>query len=123
MQNLRSEAKVEANANAPAVDGNSAPAAAVNTTGASNAAPAPQLDAERLAFLLRKRDWLLDAMQRQRELAPGATEIDRRAGLSSDEFLERYYAAHRPVILMGEMTDWPALTRWTPNYLKSVIGS
>ncbi len=124
MQNLSSEAKAEAQANAPALGNNAASQTAANTAPAANAMPASvPLDADKLAFLLRKRDWLLDAMQRQRELAPGATEIDRRAGLSSEEFLERYYAAHRPVILMGEMTDWPALTRWTPNYLKSVIGS
>ena len=26
---------------------------------------------------------------------------------------------NRPVILAGEMADWPALTRWTPEYLKT----
>ena len=51
---------------------------------------------------------------------PGARAggIERRAGLSREEFLERYYAANRPVILTGEMADWPALTRWTPDYLE-----
>ena len=28
----------------------------------------------------------------------------------------------RPVILTGEMAAWPALTRWTPDYLKAAIG-
>ncbi len=83
---------------------------------------ATQDEAQKLARAVCKRDWLLDAMQRQSELAPGATEIERRADLSSDEFLERYYAPQRPVILIGEMRDWPALTRWTPSYLKQAVG-
>ena len=54
--------------------------------------------------------------------AQGAA-IERRAGLSSDEFLDRYYAANRPVILTGEMSGWPALAKWTPEYLKHAVGS
>jgi hypothetical protein len=30
--------------------------------------------------------------------------------------------ANRPVILTGEMADWPALARWTPQYLKTKVG-
>ena len=72
---------------------------------------------------LAKRDWLLDASERQHELAPGAEEIERRIGLGREEFLARYYAAGRPVILEGEMAGWPALSRWTPAYLKERVGS
>ena len=72
---------------------------------------------------LRKRDWLLDAMERQQELAPAAVAIERRVGLSREEFLVRYYAAGRPVILVGEMSAWPALSRWTPGYLQKRIGA
>ena len=72
---------------------------------------------------LRKREWLLETLERQRALAERSATIERRAGLSSDEFLERYYAANRPVILTGEMSDWPALAKWTPEYLKQAVGS
>ena len=83
--------------------------------------PDPELSALRLA--LAKREWLLETYERQRALAPGEAAIDRRAGMSSQEFLERYYAVGRPVILAGEMDDWPALTRWNPDYLKARIGA
>ena len=72
---------------------------------------------------LRKRDWLLDAMERHRELSPAAVPIERRFELSREEFLESYYAPGRPVILAGEMEGWPARSQWTPRYLRETIGS
>jgi hypothetical protein len=95
------------------------------------AAPAPRMtltsDAvEEIAALklaLAKREWLLETLERQRDLAPTIAGIERRVGMSGDEFLARYYAAGRPVILVGEMKDWPALGRWTPDYLKAKIGA
>ncbi len=83
-------------------------------------ADAAEVAALRLA--LAKREWLLETLERQRALAPATAILERRAGLSSEEFLERYYAVGRPVILTGEM-DWPALTRWIPDYLKARIGA
>src|SRR5690242_14366793 len=80
-------------------------------------------EAAKHAWTLRKREWLLETMERQRLLSPHAQQIERRIGLSTEEFFENYYTAHRPVILVGEMTDWPALSRWTPAYLRSVVGS
>jgi hypothetical protein len=79
-------------------------------------------DARQDSAALRKRDWLLDTLERQRELAPAGAAIERRFNLGRDEFFERYYAAGRPVILVGEMTDWPALSRWTPAVLREAIG-
>jgi hypothetical protein len=76
-----------------------------------------------LALKLRKRDWLLDTIEKHRQLPAQAATIERRAGLSADEFLERYYAANRPVILIGEMADWPALSKWTASYLRETVGS
>jgi hypothetical protein len=76
-----------------------------------------------LALKLRKREWLLDTIQKHRQLSAPEAKIERRAGLSADEFLERYYAANRPVILMGEMSDWPALAKWTAPYLRQAVGS
>ncbi len=76
-----------------------------------------------LRLALAKREWLLETLERQRDLAPGLNTIERRSGLSAGEFLERYYAASRPVILTGEMADWPALVRWTPEYLKTKVGA
>jgi ribosomal protein L16 Arg81 hydroxylase len=75
-----------------------------------------------LRLALAKREWLLEMTERRRDLAPGEAAIERRGNLSPEEFLDRYYAASRPVILTGEMNDWPALRRWTPDYLKQTVG-
>src|SRR5206468_6870281 len=86
-------------------------------------APDQLAPSSRTLLDLRKREWLLETLERQRALSERGATIERRAGLSSDEFLDRYYAANRPVILTGEMSDWPALEKWTPDYLKQVVGS
>jgi ribosomal protein L16 Arg81 hydroxylase len=80
----------------------------------------PQQNAQ---LALAKREWLLEALQRQHDLGPGSACVERRADLTGDEFLERYYAANRPVILTGELAEWPALSRWSPHYLKAKVGS
>jgi hypothetical protein len=76
----------------------------------------------RLRLTLAKREWLLDLLERQRALSPATLGIERRADLSAEEFLERYYSTNRPVILTGKMQGWPALTAWTPDYLKARLG-
>ncbi|MGE0669192.1 MAG: DUF6065 family protein [Sphingomonadales bacterium] len=88
--------------------------------------PAAAADAAETAALrtaLAKREWLLETLERQRAMAPAVAGIPRRENLDPDEFLERFYAVNRPVILVGEMKDWPALDRWTPDYLKAKVGS
>jgi hypothetical protein len=82
------------------------------------ASPPPDKSARDLA----KREWLLEATERQRALAPRAAALERRTGVTQKDFLENYYAPSRPVILAGDMTHWPALKRWTPTYLKSMVG-
>jgi len=81
-------------------------------------------DAEiaRLRLALAKREWLLDLLERQRALTPATLGIERRADLSAEEFLERYYSTNRPVILTGKMQGWPALDAWNPAYLKAKLG-
>ncbi len=76
-----------------------------------------------MALSLRRRDWLLERMERQWLLAPSAAHVERRAGIGSDEFLERYYAPRRPAILLGEAANWPALAKWTPDYLRTSVGA
>jgi hypothetical protein len=87
------------------------------------AATASQDGTATLRLALAKREWLLESLERQRDLVPSLSVVARRGGLGAEEFLEKYYAVNRPVILTGEMADWPALTRWTPDYLKSAIGA
>jgi len=63
------------------------PANPPDRTAAQDAPPAQAL------LDLRKREWLLETLERQRALSAQGATIERRAGLGSDEFLERYYAA------------------------------
>lgn len=79
-------------------------------------------DVARLRRDLARREWLLDLLERQRALSPATLGIERRADLGGEEFLERYYSANRPVILTGKLAGWPALDRWTPDYLKARLG-
>lgn len=71
---------------------------------------------------LGHREWILEIAARQRALAPGADRIAETGWLSGEEFLEGYYAPSRPVVMRGAIADWPALIRWTPDYLKARVG-
>lgn len=75
------------------------------------------------AAVLRRRERLMGATERQRSAAPACAAISRRSGLGRAEFAERYYAPARPVILVGEMAGWRALDLWTPDYLSRRIGA
>lgn len=48
--------------------------------------------------------------------------IDRRTNLSRSEFLEKYYAANRPVIITDIMKGWKALSLWSPEYFREQCG-
>ena len=72
---------------------------------------------------LAKRDWLLDTQESLRSLSVAASALFKRMETTSEELLDDYYATNRPVILVGEIADWPALEKWTPDYLKALIGS
>jgi hypothetical protein len=71
---------------------------------------------------LRKRDWLLQTQERMRALSPTAGGIFRKVGIGSQEFLDEHYAAGKPVIVGGEIDDWPATRLWTPDYLRQKVG-
>ena len=86
---------------------------------------APQLQAPphaNGALAGKRRDWILDVMEAQRALAPTAGVVPRVRALSGEDFLELYYAPGRPVVIEGAMADWPALKRWTPDYLRCKLG-
>ena len=51
------------------------------------------------------------------------TRIPRVSDLSEREFLERYYAANRPVIVEDVVREWPACSKWTLHYLKERFGT
>ena len=77
---------------------------------------------QRLALKLRKRNWLLDTLFRLADEAGYLAKVPRVSDLPTDAFFREYYARNLPVILAGAIADWPAVSRWTPGYLKARIG-
>lgn len=75
-----------------------------------------------MAAMLRRRDWLLESLEKLQQLSARAKTIERRTELSGGEFLEFYYARNRPVVIQGEMAGWPALSKWTLPFLREAAG-
>ena len=73
--------------------------------------------------LLRKLESILEINQKLAELSPNFGKIERRSRLSRQEFVENYYAKNTPVILTDMMNDWPAMSLWSPDYLKTKYGN
>ncbi|KXZ56047.1 hypothetical protein GPECTOR_2g1599 [Gonium pectorale] len=48
--------------------------------------------------------------------------IDRRSGLTPEQFRAEYGAPNRPVILTDAMARWPAMAKWSNDYLAGVFG-
>jgi ribosomal protein L16 Arg81 hydroxylase len=71
---------------------------------------------------LHKLESVLTMRQQMRDLSPVGGEVERRAGVSSQEFLDEYYSANLPVVLTDVCDRWPARKRWTPEYLLGVLG-
>ena len=80
------------------------------------------LGATRTHRRLNKAVSLLNVQAQLARLNSQSKVIERRRDLSRDEFRDRYYAANRPVIIQGLMSEWKAMARWTPDYLKKVAG-
>jgi hypothetical protein len=81
---------------------------------------APPRNEEALA--LKRRDWLLATMERQRALSSYASGLLTAENLPGETFLHDFYAPGRPVVIKGAMAGWPALEKWTPDYLADTIG-
>ncbi|WCT75247.1 cupin-like domain-containing protein [Sphingomonas naphthae] len=85
-------------------------------------APPPRPDPA-IALALRRREWALDVAERQRALSPRTGGVPVVESLSSDDFLDHFYAPGRPVVIRGAMAGWPALAKWTPAYLAETVGA
>lgn len=73
--------------------------------------------------LLRKLESLLQINQQLAQLSPHCGRIERRTRLSRAEFLSEYYAKNTPVIITEMMDNWPAMSKWSPQYLKENYGN
>lgn len=74
------------------------------------------LDCRGLYSDLLHRPWLCATMEMPPEWLEVET-VDRRAGLSVEEFEARYERPNVPVILTDVAAAWPARTKWTRAYL------
>lgn len=43
-------------------------------------------------------------------------KVDRRRGLTVEEFRRDYAAANRPVVIEDALAGWPALQKWSPEF-------
>ncbi|HVS92413.1 MAG TPA: cupin-like domain-containing protein [Mucilaginibacter sp.] len=50
------------------------------------------------------------------------TEIDRVDRISKEDFIHNYLKPRRPLIIRKATENWPALQKWTFDYLKEVVG-
>ena len=60
----------------------------------------------------------------QTNTARATLSVDRVAAITLPyaDFVRNYVQANRPVLIEGAVTQWPALTTWTPQYFKARYG-
>lgn len=97
-------------------------AAAAMALPISVAPPEPTTDGTAPHGASAKYAWLLETLGQQRALSSNASTILRVEDLSDQTFLDFFYASGRPVVIAGEIDAWPALHRWSAEYLSSAVG-
>lgn len=85
----------------------------------------PYTEAGKEIFLtLNKRNWLLHTNDTLSALDKRyATQVEVRTTPGFDIFINEYYSKQLPVVLTGGVDHWPALKKWTPQYLIENFGS
>ncbi|WP_179272646.1 cupin-like domain-containing protein [Streptomyces sp. XY006] len=51
-----------------------------------------------------------------------APQLERRSGLTAEEFRREYREPQRPVVLEGHAADWPAVQTWSFDHLADRVG-
>lgn len=64
--------------------------------------------------------WRDELSGSESDYAPG--QVDKRENLSRREFLHEYVLRNKPVVFKDAAREWPALTRWTPQFFKENYG-
>jgi hypothetical protein len=78
--------------------------------------------AKRLARLLTRHELVARVKREVARLAGQPNAIERRGGVSREEFFDRYYAANVPVVITDALEGWPKLAHWSPSYFKERFG-
>jgi hypothetical protein len=47
--------------------------------------------------------------------------LEERTALDPEEFSQSFVLQNRPVILRGAIAHWPAVQKWSPDYLRSMV--
>lgn len=79
--------------------------------------------AQKQYFLVQKRNWLLNTLDRFARLNPAYQQIQRIPVPNFDDFIQQYYSRNLPVILTGAINHWVAKQKWTPQYFKQMVGN
>jgi Cupin-like domain len=75
--------------------------------------------AKRLALVTRCRNWLYGEYAQLEEPLDLPAVTDRIPG---QEFRSRFLSLHRPLLVVGAGIDWPAVAKWSDEYLTELVG-
>ncbi|WOE75735.1 cupin-like domain-containing protein [Alterisphingorhabdus coralli] len=78
--------------------------------------------AKRLNARLGKRDWTLGIYGKLAAMDDRQTAIPTVDAIDPEQFFREFYYSNRPVKLTGLIDHWPALERWTLDYLEEKVG-
>ena len=87
----------------------------------ANTVRASQVNKAKLANndQLPRRDWMMRSLDAMHRLDPEYLNVPRIEVPKFEQFMLRYYALNRPVLLNNAFVDWPA-AEWTPESLAKV---
>jgi hypothetical protein len=71
---------------------------------------------------IAKREWMLRIHSRLAGARADGLSIPRVDRIDPAAFFEDFYAANRPVVLTGLVDHWPALNKWTLDFLAEKVG-
>ncbi len=72
---------------------------------------------------LNKRNWLLKTCDTLAALDTRYSQaVEKRATPDFQTFVNNYYSKHLPVVLTNGVDHWPALKKWTPEFLQEQFG-
>jgi Cupin-like domain len=72
---------------------------------------------------IAKRDWALRIWGRLASVRSAGLTIPTIDRIGPARFFEDFYAANRPVVLTGLVDHWPALKKWSLEYLAEKVGN
>lgn len=78
--------------------------------------------ARELSIRLESRDWWLAACASVAQLSGERGKIDVRSTVTHGQFRADYYCANRALFMPHVASSWPAIHRWTAEYLTGICG-